>query len=592
MSKDLILSFKHAISKAFAELYDHELPFESVKIEKTNPSFEGSFTFVVFPYLRVTKSKPEATAEAIGEHVLSSMDEVKATNVVKGFLNFEITDQYWIAYMSGLLRSERLGKPTATPEKIMVEYSSPNTNKPLHLGHVRNNLLGFSISQILSYYGHDVIKANLINDRGIHICKSMLAYNLFANEETPETNGTKGDHLVGKYYVEFDKAYRQEQSDLIDSGKTEEEAKLQSKLMADARDMLTKWEQGDDETLALWNKLNGWVYEGFETSYTRMGVDFDTYYKESNTYLLGKKMVQDGLEKGIFFKKEDGSIWVDLTDYGLDQKLLLRADGTSVYMTQDIGTADLKYKDYTMDRSIYVVGNEQEYHFKVLKLILKKLGQPYAEGVQHMSYGMVELPSGKLKTREGKVVDADDLMDEMHATAKERTEEQGKTDGLAKESMQELFETLGLGALKYFLLKVDPTKRILFNPADSIDFQGNTGTFIQYTHARGQSILRSSAITPSVAEHVELNGYEQNLIAHFFQFDDVLKEAAQQMSPALIAQHLYDTAKNYNSFYNQCPILKAENEDIIGLRLALTQVTVTMLQTCGNLLGMAMPDKM
>jgi len=415
----------------------------------------------------------------------------------------------------------------------------------------------------------------------------MLAYQKFADGETPESSNTKGDHLVGKYYVAFDKAYREEQAALVASGMTEDEAKTASPLMAEAREMLNKWENGDSETLNLWNQLNNWVYDGFNHSYARMGVDFDKYYKESDTYLLGKEMVQQGLDDGVFFKKDDGSIWVDLTEDGLDQKLLLRADGTSVYMTQDIGTADLKYNDYKMDRSVYVVGNEQEYHFKVLQLILKKLGKPYADGVQHMSYGMVELPSGKLKTREGKVVDADDLMDEMHATAKERTEEQGKTEG-----MDVLFETLGLGALKYFLLKVDPTKRILFNPADSIDFQGNTGTFIQYTHARGQSILRSTDLEPQVTDTIELNEYEQNLIAHFFQFDDVLKEAATQMSPALIAQYLYDTAKTYNSFYNQCPILKAEGEDIVKLRLALTQCTVRLLQTCGKLLGMTMPDKM
>ena len=392
----------------------------------------------------------------------------------------------------------------------MVEYSSPNTNKPLHLGHVRNNLLGYSISKILAYYGHNVVKANLINDRGIHICKSMLAYQLFANGETPSSGNIKGDHLVGKYYVMFDKAYKEEQAALIAGGLSEEEAKKQSSLMTQARDMLTKWEQGDEETLALWEKLNNWVYAGFDISYKRMGVEFDAIYKESQTYLLGKEMVIKGLSDGVFFKKDDGSIWVDLTEDGLDQKLLLRADGTSVYMTQDIGTADLKYQDHNMDESIYVVGNEQEYHFKVLKLILKKLGKPYAEGVQHMSYGMVELPSGKLKTREGKVVDADDLMDEMYATAQERTEEQGKTDGLEPTALSELFETLGLGALKYFLLKVDPTKRILFNPAESIDFHGNTGTFIQYTFARCSSILRSASITPTVSDSVSLDPTEKN----------------------------------------------------------------------------------
>lgn len=592
MSNTFISVLKQSIVEAFSSLYQHNLDIDSVKIENTNPSFEGSFTFVVFPYLRITKAKPEESASAIGEIVSSKLTEIKSFNVVKGFLNFELTDAFWLSYLSSIQAVERLGAKTTSPMKVMVEYSSPNTNKPLHLGHVRNNLLGYSISQILNYYGHEVVKANLINDRGIHICKSMLAYQLFANGETPTSGNIKGDHLVGKYYVLFDKAYKEEQANLINSGLSEEEAKTQSPLMLQAREMLTNWEQGDAETIALWEKLNGWVYEGFDTSYKRMGVDFDTVYKESNTYLLGKEMVQEGLAKGVFFQKEDGSIWVDLTDDGLDQKLLLRADGTSVYMTQDIGTADLKYNDYKMDQSIYVVGNEQEYHFKVLQLILKKLGKPYADGVIHMSYGMVELPTGKLKTREGKVVDADDLMDEMFATAQERTEEQGKTDGLEPGALSALFETLGLGALKYFLLKVDPTKRILFNPAESIDFHGNTGTFIQYTFARCSSILRSATITPSVNNDLSLDPTEQALIAHFFQFDEVLQDAAKQMSPALIAQYLYDTAKLYNSFYNQCPILKAENEQIIGFRLVLTEITAKMLETCGDLLGMKMPRKM
>lgn len=592
MSNKFIQDLKQSVVEAFNALYQHSISIDDVKIEKTNPSFEGSFTFVVFPFLRIVKTKPEAAGEAIGQFVAAQRSEIKSFNVVKGFLNFQLTDDFWLSYLGETLSKERLGAQTTEPKKVMVEYSSPNTNKPLHLGHVRNNLLGFSISQILTYYGHEVIKANLINDRGIHICKSMLAYQLFANGETPASGSIKGDHLVGKYYVMFDKAYREEQAALMADGQSEEDAKAASKLMAQAREMLHKWEQGDKDTLALWNTLNNWVYDGFDISYKRMGVSFDKVYKESDTYLLGKEMVQEGLEKGIFFTKEDGSIWVDLTDEGLDQKLLLRADGTSVYMTQDIGTADLKYNDYHMDQSIYVVGNEQEYHFKVLQLILKKLGKPYADGVIHMSYGMVELPSGKLKTREGKVVDADDLMDEMYATAQERTEEQGKTEGLDQSDLHQLFETLGLGALKYFLLKVDPTKRILFNPSESIDFHGNTGTFIQYTYARCSSILRSATITPASIKGAALDETEQNLIEHFFQFDEVLSDAANQMSPAIIAQYLYDTAKMYNSFYNQCPILKADSNEQVQQRLALTKVTATMLETCGHLLGMTMPPKM
>ncbi|MFT5724732.1 MAG: arginyl-tRNA synthetase [Bacteroidia bacterium] len=588
----MINKLKRSISEAFASLYSHDIVAEDLKIEKTNPQFEGSFTFVVFPFLKITRTKPEDSATAIGAFVSEQLTEVQSFNVVKGFLNFALTDQFWLEYLSTVHQTERLGNKTTEPQKIMVEYSSPNTNKPLHLGHVRNNLLGYSISQILSYYGHHVTKANLINDRGIHICKSMLAYTLFADGETPESGQIKGDHLVGKYYVAFDKAYKTEQAELIASGLSEEEAKTKSPLMAQAREMLNKWEQGDEQTLSLWNTLNDWVYKGFDVSYKRMGVDFDKYYKESNTYLLGKEMVQEGLDANVFFKKDDGSVWVDLTDDGLDQKLLLRADGTSVYMTQDIGTADLKYNDYKMEQSIYVVGNEQEYHFKVLQLILKKLQKPYADGVIHMSYGMVELPTGKLKTREGKVVDADDLMDEMYATAKERTQEQGKTEDLDPDTLHTLFETLGMGALKYFLLKVDPTKRILFNPAESIDFQGNTGTFIQYTYARCSSILRSANQELSVPSQVQLETVEQDLIAHFFDFDDVLKDAAKQMSPALIAQYLYDTAKYYNTFYNQCPILKAEEPASVSFRLVLTAVTARMIATCGELLGMKMPAKM
>ncbi|MBO6515415.1 MAG: arginine--tRNA ligase [Bacteroidia bacterium] len=583
---------KQAIVKAFSTEFDHTVSVEEIKIENTNPQFEGSFTFVVFPYLRVTRKKPEESAEIIGNAVVQELTEIKDFNVVKGFLNFSLKDAYWVEYLESLTQAKRLGTTADKPQKVMVEYSSPNTNKPLHLGHVRNNLLGFSIAEILEYYGHEVIKVNLINDRGIHICKSMLAYQKFANGETPESSGIKGDHLVGKYYVEFDIAHKKELAELVASGMSEDEAKASSTLMNEAREMLGKWEKGDEETLALWNKLNNWVYKGFDASYSRMGVSFEKFYKESETYLLGKKMVMDGLEAGILFQKEDGSIWADLTDDGLDQKLLLRADGTSVYMTQDLGTADLKYADYGMDTSIYVVGNEQDYHFKVLRLILEKLGKTYASGVFHMSYGMVELPEGKMKTREGKVVDADDLMDEMYETAKLRTMEQGKTDGLSDDELHGLYETLGLGALKYFLLKVDPTKRIVFNPSETIDFQGNTGTFIQYTYARCKSVLRNWSDSLTFDTSLELEPTERDLIAHLFGFDAKLEEACKLYSPSIIAQYLYDTAKFYNSFYNQCSILKAENQSLIQFRVGLTAVTVRMLETCGKLLGMQMPEKM
>jgi len=588
----LIQEIKSAISKAFAELYDHNLPVKDVKIELTNPSFKGSFTFVVFPFLRITRQTPEDSAKGIGDYVQKEINGVADYNVVKGFLNFEIADSYWIQFASEFAQFEHLYVPSDDTRKVMVEYSSPNTNKPLHLGHVRNNLLGYSICQILEYAGNDVVKVNLINDRGIHICKSMLAYERLAEGETPESSGVKGDHLVGKYYVLFDKKHKEELAQLVQSGKSQEEAEKASEWMNAAREMLTKWEANDPEIRAVWGRMNQWVYNGFDVTYERMGVSFDKFYKESDTYLLGKEMVLIGLSDGIFFKKEDGSIWVDLTDEGLDQKLLLRADGTSVYMTQDIGTADLKYSDYKMDQSVYVVGNEQDYHFNVLKLILKKLGKPYADGVHHMSYGMVELPSGKLKTREGKVVDADDLMDEMHETAKQRTVEQGKIEGLSDLEQNQLFEMLGLGALRYFLLKVDPAKRIVFNPEDSIDFQGDTGTFIQYTHARCRSIERAYDGDIVYESLSNLDPTEQNLIEHFYQFQSMITEAARNMSPAVVASYLYETAKRFNSFYNQCSILKAESTDLVSFRVGLTQMTSRVLRECGNLLGMEMPERM
>jgi len=588
----LIQKLKQAILDAFAHEFDHAVDGDDLKIENTNPQFEGVFTFVVFPYLRITRKKPEETAEIIGSFVTDKVDEIDSYNVVKGFLNFSLKDSFWLQFLGQIQSAKRLGTPTQSPQKIMVEYSSPNTNKPLHLGHVRNNLLGFSVAEILAYFGHDVVKVNLINDRGIHICKSMLAYAKNANGETPESGGLKGDHLVGKYYVQFDKMYKQEIADNVAKGQTEEEAKTNSLLMNEAREMLAKWEKGDSETMDLWNRLNNWVYAGFDVTYDRMGVGFDTIYKESETYLLGKEMVGDGLSSGVLFKKDDGSVWADLTNDGLDEKLLLRADGTSVYMTQDLGTADMKYADFAMSKSLYVVGNEQDYHFKVLQLILKKLGKPYADGIYHMSYGMVELPDGKLKTREGKVVDADELMDEMYETAKQRTSEQGKTDGLPKAELHSLYEMLGMGALKYFLLKVDPTKRILFNPAESIDFQGNTGSFIQYTHARCKSILRTWNGEMNIDMALSLTSIERDLITHLYGFDTKLEEACKLYSPSIIAHYLYDTAKIYNGFYNQCSILKAESEELIQFRVALTQATARKLETCGKLLGIAMPEKM
>ncbi|MFT4521260.1 MAG: arginyl-tRNA synthetase [Bacteroidia bacterium] len=588
----MIQELKTRIAEAFKSLYQAEVNTADVKLEQTNKEFEGDFTFVVFQYLKLSRQKPEDTAQALGQFVSEKDERIASFNVVKGFLNFTLSASYWTQFLENVFSKKLPDIPAVQPRSIMVEYSSPNTNKPLHLGHVRNNLLGFSISQILSYVGHTVQKVNLINDRGIHICKSMLAYKMFGNDETPEAAEMKGDHLVGKYYVMFDQVYKEEIKSLMAEGKTEDEAKAASELMRQAREMLLQWEEHHEQTRALWEKMNGWVYKGFEQTYGRMGVSFDNYYYESQTYLLGKEMVIAGCDAGVFYRKEDQSIWVDLTDDGLDHKLLLRPDGTSVYITQDIGTAHKKYEDFKSDDSIYVVGNEQDYHFKVLKLIMQKLGEPGAEGIQHMSYGMVELPDGKLKTREGKVVDADNLMDEMNATAKERTEEQGKTEGMEQEELKALYETLGMGALKYFLLKVDPAKRILFNPSDSIDFQGNTGTFIQYTYARCKSILNVRTPENSGSYSLELEPSERELIVHFHDFGDKMVEAAAGLSPAVVTAYLYETAKAYNSFYNQCTILKADDEEQVNFRLILTAVAANIMKQCAELLGMQMPERM
>ena len=587
----MIDSLNKALSAALHSLYDIQINPDDIRLDITRKEFEGDFTFVVFPYLRQSKKGPEHTAQELGEAVVSAVEQLEKYNVVKGFLNLSFKSSVWVDWLtSANITSIRTAH--GSPRKIMVEYSSPNTNKPLHLGHVRNNVLGFSICQILQQYGHEVIKVNLINDRGIHICKSMLSYHLFGDGETPESSGLKGDHFVGKYYVLFDVKNREQAAKLVEQGMDPEEAKNNTPLMEQTREWLRKWEEQDSEIRSLWSTMNGWVYDGFHSTYDRMGVSFDKFYHESETYLLGKDLVMEGLSSGELYQKEDGSVWIDLTADGLDQKILLRSDGTSVYMTQDIGTAQLKYDDYHMDQSVYVVGNEQDYHFQVLKATLKRLGKAYADGVFHMSYGMVELPEGKLKTREGKVVDADDLMDEMYATAKERTNEQGKTDGMEADELNTLYEQLGLGALKYFLLRVDPVKRILFNPAESIDFQGNTGTFIQYTHARCQSILRSISFDGSVTLPDHLEAEERALVAHFHQYDDKLAEAATNFSPAVMANYLYETAKLFNSFYNQHSILKAESENIKQLRILLTQRTAETLRVCGRLLGMEMPERM
>ncbi|HIX54026.1 MAG TPA: arginine--tRNA ligase [Candidatus Sphingobacterium stercoripullorum] len=579
---------------AIKSLFDATAAPSQLVFQETRKEFEGQVTLVVFPITRLSKKSPEQTAQAIGEYLEKHVEEVISFNVIKGFLNLTIKDSYWSELLINNIADDVFGTFAKKDTTVMVEYSSPNTNKPLHLGHIRNNLLGYSVAEILKAYGYHVIKANLINDRGIHICKSMLAWQKEGNGETPESTGLKGDHLVGKYYVIFDKRYKEQIRNLTAQGMSEEEAEKKAPWILEAQDMLRRWEAGDQEVLDLWNKMNGWVYKGFDATYTRMGVDFEVNYYESNTYLLGKKLVEEGLASEVFFKKEDGSVWVDLSDEGLDEKLLLRGDGTSVYMTQDLGTAQLKYDDYNLDQSIYVVGNEQDYHFKVLFSILKKLGKSWASGLHHLSYGMVDLPSGKMKSREGTVVDADDLMDQMFSTAETRTEELGKTDGLDQNEKDSLYELIGQGALKYFLLKVEPKKRLLFNPEESIDFQGHTGPFIQYTHARICSILRKAHDKDfrSIATLESLNDSERELVQMLNNYPKVIEQAAQEMSPAHVANYVFELAKLYNKFYHEESILKAEDKNIKGFRLLLSKATAQIIKKAMSLLGIAVPERM
>jgi arginyl-tRNA synthetase len=581
-----------AISKAFENLFEVKMLPELFSLEQTKKEFEGHVTFVVFPFLKQTKKSPEQSATLIGEFLIGNCAEIADFNVIKGFLNLVLSDDYWITVFNSELNKLEFGVLPAKGEKVMVEYSSPNTNKPLHLGHVRNNLLGFSVAEILKAAGYDVIKANLVNDRGIHICKSMLAWQQFGNGETPESSGLKGDHLVGKYYVIFDKKYKKEVEILVAEGKSEEEAKKQAPSILAAQQMLLKWEAGDNEVIELWKTMNSWVYAGFEQTYKALGVNFDQFYYESDTYLLGKDIVEEGLEKQVFFKKPDGSVWIDLTADGLDEKLVRRADGTSVYMTQDLGTAQLKYDDYKMQQSIYVVGNEQDYHFKVLFLILEKLGKSWAKGLYHLSYGMVDLPSGKMKSREGTVVDADDLIAEMKQTAKEKTEALGKVDNFEAQEKDKLFEMIGMGALKYFLLKVEPKKRLLFDPKESIDFQGNTGPFIQYTHARIKSVLSKAAQKTDYKLPESLKESELELIQLMMKYPETLSAAADTHNPAAIANYAYDLAKAYNKFYQTESILKVEEEDLKQFRLKLSNLTATTLKKAMALLGIEVPERM
>lgn len=587
------------VASALNALYGVEKENPAIQLQKTKKEFEGNLTLVVFPFLKASKKAPEATATEIGEYLVANSDLISAFNVVKGFLNLSIAGNSWIEQLNTIAKEDKYGFTPVTEESplVMIEYSSPNTNKPLHLGHVRNNLLGFSLSQILAADGNRVVKTNIVNDRGIHICKSMLAWQKWGKGITPEKAGKKGDHLIGDFYVLFDKHYKAEVKELEAQGMTKEEAEAASPLMAEAREMLRKWEAGDEDVRSVWRMMNEWVYAGFDETYKRMGVDFDKIYYESETYLEGKDKVLEGLEKGIMYRRPDGSVWADLTGEGLDEKLLLRADGTSVYMTQDIGTAKLRFIDYPIDKMIYVVGNEQNYHFQVLSILLDKLGFSWGKDLVHFSYGMVELPEGKMKSREGTVVDADDLMNEMVATARETSAELGKLDGCSAEEAAAISEMTGLGALKYFILKVDPRKNMTFNPKESIDFNGNTGPFIQYTHARISSVLRKAAesgiVIPSqIEKDIEITEKEISLIQRLAEFKNVLKEAAATYSPALIANYTYDLVKEYNQFYHDYSILREENEDKRAFRLLLSVNTAKIIRNGMKLLGIDVPERM
>lgn len=600
------LLIKLSVKKALSSLFSIEIEEKDILISPTKKEFIGDFTLVVFPFVKQAQLSPEVLANKIGEFVLEDCKDennekvLKGFNVIKGFLNFEVSFEYWIKFIDTFKNKFTYGYKSIRDEKpVVVEYSSPNTNKPLHLGHIRNNLLGWSVAEILKANGFAVRKVNLVNDRGIHICKSMIAWQLFGNGETPDSSGLKGDHLVGKYYVLFDKHYKKEIEEMLANGIEKETAEKTAPILIKAQELLRKWEAKDKETIDLWEKMNGWVYKGFDETYYRMGVDFDKVYHESNTYLLGKDIVKDGLEKDVLYKREDGSVWCNLTNDGLDEKLLQRADGTSVYMTQDLGTAVLRHEDFNSDKLLYVVGNEQNYHFNVLKLVLQKLGYKWAENIYHLSYGMVELPEGKMKSREGTVVDADDLIDEMINTAKQQTLEHGKIDNFTSEEAEKLYYMLAMGALKYFILKVDPSKNMTFNPKDSIDFNGNTGPFIQYTHARIRSILRKAQEEKNISldtlrldSSLEMNQKELDLVRILYSFPNIVELSAQTFSPALIANYVYDLAKSFNAFYQDTTILKEENQDILRMRVALSAFVGNTIKSSMALLGIKVPERM
>ena len=594
----IIQSLQQATAEAVQALYGQMPTPEQLQFQKTRSEFEGQWTLVAFPLLKISRKNPEATAQEIGAYLQKHCSLVEGIQIVKGFLNLSIAPAAWVEDFNAIRSDKTFGHKQATADApfVMVEYSSPNTNKPLHLGHVRNNLLGYSIARILEASGNRVFKTNIVNDRGIHICKSMLAWQRWGNGATPESTGKKGDHLIGDFYVLFDKHYKAELTALMNEGKTKEEAEAASPLMADARAMLRRWEDGDEEIRSLWSTMNSWVYAGFDETYKRMGVSFDEIYYESETYLLGKEEVLRGLKEGKFVQDPDGSVWADFTDEGLDRKILLRSDGTSVYITQDIGTAKMRFDKHPIDKMVYVVGNEQEYHFKVLSLLLDRLGYAFGKGLVHFSYGMVELPDGKMKSREGTVVDADDLMDEMVATARAIAEEQGKGKDMPAEEAAEVARRVGLGSLKYFILKVDPRKNMTFNPKESIDFNGNTGSFIQYTYARIRSLLRKAEelgiALPATFAGLTISTKEQELIAKVAEYADIVEEAARTYSPAVIANYVYDLVKEYNQFYHEFSILKEENEELRAFRLALSEVVARTIAAGFSLLGIEMPERM
>lgn len=597
LAEQIRLAAEDALKHLFPDV---EFPSGAVTVNQTKPEFTGDYTIVLFPFLKLLRTKPDELGSQLGTYLLEKTVLFTGFDIVSGFLNLSVRDTFWTSFLQNHFNNQHFGELPKHDRRVMVEYSSPNTNKPLHFGHLRNIFLGYAVGEILKANGNQVVKANLVNDRGIHICKSMIAWKRYANGATPETTGIKGDHLVGDYYVQFNDAYKAEVAALMAEGMEKEAAEKEAAIMKDAQEMLRKWEANDSETRQLWEMMNGWVYDGFHTSYQRLGVDFDKWYYESNTYLLGKSIVEEGLQKGVLFRKNDGSVWVDLTDEGLDQKLLLRGDGTSVYITQDLGTAKLKFNDYKLNQSIYVIADEQNYHMQVLKLILKKLGEPCADGIYHLSYGMVELPSGRMKSREGTVVDADDMMDEMIRLAKEQTEQAGKTEGFTAEELDKLYETIGMGALKFYLLRVDPKKKMIFDPKESIDLHGFTATFIQYAHARICSILRKEncSLQPDSTKFQSLTitqplaKAEKGITMMLEQYPAVLKAAAEEYNPSALCNYSFHLAQQFNSFYDEHSISKAENEEKKQLRLLLIIMTASVLRHAMGLCGIRLPEKM